>query len=62
MATERSTTLSTCDSVWRATARIGDPPLPALPASTTTDVAVIGAGFTGLAAAHYLDPRRPGRL
>jgi len=54
MATERSTTLSTCDSVWRATARIGDPSLTALPASTTTDVAVIGAGFTGLAAAHYL--------
>ena len=46
-------------SLWHATA--GDPlePRPSLPGSTTTDVAVVGAGFTGLWTAYYLAEARP---
>jgi glycine/D-amino acid oxidase-like deaminating enzyme len=46
-------------SLWHATA--GDPlePRPALPGPTTTDVAIVGAGFTGLWTAYYLAEARP---
>lgn len=52
--TQNSPTSTPSNSVWAATARAGDPPLKPLPGSTKVDVAVIGAGFTGLSAAHYL--------
>ena len=42
-------------------ARALPPPNPPLAASIDADVAVIGAGFTGLSAAYYLRERFPGR-
>ncbi|MDH2416859.1 FAD-dependent oxidoreductase [Nocardioides sp. CER19] len=46
-------------SLWHATA--GDPlePRAALPGDTTVDVAIVGAGFTGLWTAYYLAEARP---
>jgi glycine/D-amino acid oxidase-like deaminating enzyme len=46
-------------SLWHATA--GDPlePRAGLPGDTTVDVAVVGAGFTGLWTAYYLAEARP---
>jgi gamma-glutamylputrescine oxidase len=41
------------ESVWASSARPA-PALAALAGDTRTDVAIIGAGFTGLAAAHHL--------
>ncbi|MCC7275311.1 MAG: FAD-binding oxidoreductase [Alphaproteobacteria bacterium] len=41
-------------SVWRATARIARPAAQPLGEDRECDVAVIGAGFTGLATAHFL--------
>ena len=42
------------DTVWRATATNPAPPLAALDGDIECDVAVIGAGFTGLSTAHHL--------
>jgi glycine/D-amino acid oxidase-like deaminating enzyme len=46
-------------SLWHATA--GDPlqPRPALPGDLAADVAIVGAGFTGLWTAYYLAQARP---
>jgi glycine/D-amino acid oxidase-like deaminating enzyme len=46
-------------SLWHATA--GDPldPRAALPGDATADVAIVGAGFTGLWTAYYLADARP---
>ena len=46
-------------SLWHATA--GDPlePRPPLTSSATVDVAIVGAGFTGLWTAYYLAETRP---
>lgn len=41
-------------SLWHATADDDWLPRPALPGDTTADVAVVGAGFTGLWTAYYL--------
>jgi glycine/D-amino acid oxidase-like deaminating enzyme len=41
-------------SLWLSTAAIAPPKLPQLDRDVSTDVAIIGAGYTGLAAAHHL--------
>src|SRR5687768_2019279 len=41
-------------SLWSSTAAIPAPNLPRLHGELSTDVAIIGAGYTGLAAAHHL--------
>lgn len=43
-------------SIWNTTAH-PTPPLPALEGDVQTDVVIVGAGFTGLAAAHHLSQR-----
>ena len=51
-------------SLWLETCDDDLTPRPALPGSTTVDVAIVGAGFTGLWTAHHLlrhDPEPPGR-
>lgn len=46
------------DSLWAATARAVEP-LPPLRGDVTADVAIIGAGFTGLSTAYHLSARNP---
>jgi glycine/D-amino acid oxidase-like deaminating enzyme len=47
-------------SLWHDTAGEDWTPRPALPGSTEVDVAIVGAGFTGLWAAYYLLVAAPG--
>ena len=46
-------------SLWHETADDAWSPRPPLPGSTDADVAIVGAGFTGLWTAYYLRPRSP---
>ena len=46
-------------SFWHETAGTDWTPRPALPGPTTADVAVVGAGYTGLWTAHYLAEADP---
>jgi glycine/D-amino acid oxidase-like deaminating enzyme len=50
----------TLPSLWLETCGDDLSPRPALPASTTVDVAIVGAGFTGLWTAHHLLRHDPG--
>lgn len=47
-------------SFWHETAGSPWTPRPALPGGHTTDVAIVGAGYTGLWTAHYLAAAAPG--
>ncbi|WP_244242446.1 NAD(P)/FAD-dependent oxidoreductase [Nocardioides seonyuensis] len=47
-------------SFWHETAGTDWTPRPSLPASTRADVAIVGAGYTGLWTAHYLAEAAPG--
>ena len=48
-------------SLWHATLPDDDPltPRPSLPGDTEVDVAIVGAGYTGLWTAYYLKRRDP---
>lgn len=46
-------------SLWHASAGDAFEPRPALPGDATVDVAIVGAGFTGLWTAYYLAEARP---
>jgi glycine/D-amino acid oxidase-like deaminating enzyme len=47
-------------SFWMSSQAGGQPPRPALTASTECDVAIVGAGMTGLWTAYYLTQHAPG--
>jgi glycine/D-amino acid oxidase-like deaminating enzyme len=48
------------DSLWHATAGVDLTPRPPLPGNLEADVAIVGAGFTGLWTAYYLHRLDPG--
>src|SRR6185312_811893 len=48
------------DSLWHATAGVDLTPRPPLPGDIQADVAIAGAGFTGLWTAYYLQRLDPG--